>query len=176
MARLISRRFLPLLAVLFVAGCGGGSEDPGSPTSPTSPTPPPASGVAVVSGEWSGTSGFQQSGVTYINNMTASVTQSDRTIEGTFRFTSGLTDWRGQFTGTLAGTSPDTQFVGTLTMQANPSTGTGMCRSTVVVAGRSVSNSMRWEAESFTMMNEVSTQPASSCRGQFFTPVWNFFR
>lgn len=176
MARLISHRFLPLLAVLFVAGCGSGSEDPGTPTSPTSPTGPPPSGVALVSGEWSGNAGFQQNGVTYINGMTASVTQSDRNVEGTFRFTSGFTDWRGQFTGTLAGTSPDTQFVGTLTMQASASTGTGMCRATVVVAGRSVSSSMRWEAESFTMTNEVPTQPASSCRGQFFTPVWIFFR
>jgi hypothetical protein len=176
MARSITRRALPVLALLFVAGCGGSDNENSSPAGPSA-TPPPPSGVAVVSGEWNATAGFQQNGVTYISNMTASVTQTDRNVDGTFRFTSpGFSDWRGRFTGTLAGTSPDTQFVGTLTMQADPSTGTGLCRSSVVVAGRSISNSMRWEAESFTMVNDVPTQPASSCRGQFFTPVWIFFR
>jgi hypothetical protein len=176
MARSRTCRLLPLLAVFFMTGCGGGSDDPGTPTSP-SPPPPPASGVAVIAGEWSATSDFQQNGVRYISNMTASVVQTDRNVEGTFRFTSpGFTDWRGRFSGTLAGTSPDTQFVGNVTVEADSATGTGICTANVTMAGRSVSNSMRWEAPSFTMTSNVPTQPPHACRGQLFTPLWIFFR
>lgn len=170
-------RVLFLLASLAAAGCGDES-DSGNPGSPTGPSnPPPASGVANISGSWNGTSDFQQNGVRYISNTTASITQNDRNVEGTIRFTSqGFTDWQARFSGTLAGTSPDTQFVGIVTVESASSTGTGICTGQMTMAGRSISNSMRWEAPSFTMASNVPTQPASACRGQFFTPVWIFFR
>ena len=92
-------------------------------------------------------------------------------------FTSpGWEGWRANFSGTLAGTSPDTQFVGNVTMTAPSNTGTGQCVGEVTMAGRSIASSMRWEAPSITLSPDVPTQPASACRGTVFTPVWIFFR
>jgi len=168
---------LLVLVSLLASGCGG-SDDPGDPAPPTAPTPqPPSSGVANISGNWSGTSDFQQNGVHSVSNTTATITQNDRNVEGTVRFTSpDFAGWQARFTGTVAGTSPDTQFVGTVTVESPSSTGTGVCTGQMTMAGRSISNSMRWEAPSFTMVSNVPTQPPHACRGQLFTPIWIFFR
>jgi hypothetical protein len=172
----LSRCGLLVVALTFVAGCG--DEDPGStPAPPTAPTPPPPSGVAVISGNWTGASSFQQNGIFYNSNTTATLTQNDRAIAGTIRFTSsGWESWRADVSGTVAGTSPDTQFVGTITVQSNSTTGTGICTGNVVMAGRSIANSMRWEAQQLTLSSNVPTQPASACMGTVFTPVLTFTR
>jgi hypothetical protein len=168
-----------LLFVTFLAiGCGGG-DDPSTPAGPSSPapTPPPPSGVAVISGTWSGTSDFQQNGTRYVSNFTATIGQNDRTIQGNIRFTSaGWENWQATISGTVAGTSPDTQFVGTIDMQAPSRTGTGICTAQVTMAGPSLAASMRWEAPRMFFTNNVPTQPLNACMGEVFTPVWIFFR
>jgi hypothetical protein len=168
-----------LLPVLLSLSCGGGDDGGSSTTTPMSPTPttPPPSGVATISGNWNGTSDFQQNGIRRVSNTTATITQNDRAVEGTVIFTSpGWEGWRANLTGTLAGTSPDTQFVGTVTVQSPSSTGTGICLGNVSMAGRSVSSGMRWEAPVLTMTSDVPSQPASACRGNLYTLVWIFFR
>jgi hypothetical protein len=174
-----SRSIVLVCAAVLAVSCGGGgnNDDSGSsPTAPTQPAPPP-SGVASVAGSWNATSDFQQNGIRYVSNATATITQSDRSVEGTVRFTSpGWEGWVATFSGTLAGTAPDTQFVGTVMVQSPSSTGTGVCQGEVTMAGPSVGNRMRWEAPSLTLSSNVPTQPASACRGTVFTLVWIFFR
>lgn len=168
-----------LLPVLLSLSCGGSDSGGSTPTTPTSSTPttPPASGVATIAGDWNGTSDFQQNGIRYISNTTATITQNDRAVQGSVVFTSpGWEGWRANLSGTLAGTSPDTQFVGNVTVQSPSSTGTGLCVGQVTMAGRSVASGMRWEAPMLTMSSDVPTQPASACRGDLFTLVWIFFR
>lgn len=174
-------RFAVLLLPLLVSSCGGGGNGGSSPTptAPTSTAPntPPASGVATISGNWNGTSDFQQNGIRYISNTTAAITQNDRAVQGSVVFTSpGWEGWRANLSGTLAGTAPDTQFVGNVTVQSPSSTGTGICVGEVTMAGRSVSSAMRWEAPMMTMSSDVPSQPASACRGNLYTLVWIFFR
>ncbi len=178
------RRALPVLltGLLTVSGCGdsdkilAGSSAP-TGTTLTTPSNPPPSGVAIITGPWSGTSDFQQNGIRYISNFTGDITQIDRHVEGTVRFTSpGWEEWVGRFNGTLAGTQPDTQFVGTLTLQSNSATGTGICSGQTIMAGPSRARSMRWEAPHITLSSNVSSQPPSACRGQVFAIIWIFFR
>lgn len=153
---------LPLVAVAACSADGEGS--PTAPSGPTSPTPP--SGVANVSGSWSGTSDWEQNNVHSISNATVSITQNDRTLTGTLTYTSSTYQgWGGTISGTVAGTSPDTQFVGTIELRAPPTTGTGTCIGTAIFAGRSVTNSLRWETSQLNIASNTPDQPASACRG-----------
>lgn len=168
-----------IVALLIVAGCSGGNgNEGGDPSTPTAPTgPPPPSGVALIAGNWTGTSDFQQNGIRFIANTTATFTQNDRGIAGTVRFTSpGWEGWQATVAGTLAGTAPDTQFVGNVVLQSPSATGTGVCNGQMTMAGPSVATSMRWEAPTLTMSPNVTTQPASACQGTVFTVVWIFTR
>jgi len=170
-----ARRAWPLAVLLFACACGSESTTD-SPTTPSDTTPPP-SGVASIAGSWNATSDFQQNGTRYISNMTATLTQNDRTVEGTFRFTSaGWQDWNGRISGVLVGNQGETQFAGTVLVESNSFTGTGICTGQMSLQGRVTSSSMRWEGPSFTMRSNVASQPASACRGELFTPVWIFFR
>lgn len=131
----------------------------------------------MIAGNWNGTSDFQQGGVRFISNTVATIGQNDRNVTGNIRFTSaGWEGWQANFSGTLAGTAPDTQFVGNIVLQAPSSTGTGVCSASFTMAGPSIGTSMRWETPVILMTNNVSTQPINSCRGQLLTLVWIFFR
>jgi hypothetical protein len=178
MSRLLVRAVVLLVLVLLSVSCGEGNDRGGASPNSASPTPvPPVSGVASIAGDWNATSDFQQNGIRYISNTTATITQNDRAVQGTVRFTSpGWEGWQATFSGTLAGPSTDTQFVGNVRVQSPSSTGTGTCVGEVTMAGRSVSSSMRWEAPTLTLSSDVPTQPASACRGTVFTLVWIFFR
>lgn len=167
------RRFRTItlgLAVVAAGACNSGSSG-GSPTGP-SPTPPP-SGVASVAGTWRGTSDFQQNGVRYISEITMSVTQSDRSVQGTVTFTSqGWEGWRGSFSGTLAGASPASEFIGPVTIQSNSSTGTGLCTGQATMSGPTSTTAMRWETPSIAITSNVPTQPPHACQGTVYTVVW----
>lgn len=169
-----------LLIALLAGGCAGSDDDGGStppPAASPTPTPPPPSGVASVAGNWNGTSDFQQSGVRFISNTRATLTQNDRTVQGSVTFTSpGWEGWRGTVLGTVAGTAPDTQFIGNVTVQSNSTTGTGICTGDVTMVGPSISTFMRWEAPTLTISSNVPTQPPNACRGTVFTVVWIFNR
>jgi hypothetical protein len=178
------RRFLPRLCVpiviaIAVAGCGdddsnGGSSTPTGPGNTTSNPPP--SGAALISGNWNGTSDFQQGGVRYISNVTMQVTQFDRRVEGNFTFTSPeYSGWGGTFTGQLTGTGSETQFAGTITLTMPTSTGTGTCIGQTVMSGRSSSTVMRWESPSMDLVPNGPT-PGEGCRGRVLTLVWIFGR
>jgi hypothetical protein len=65
----------------------------------------------------------------------------------------------------VAGTSPDTQFVGTIELRAPPTTGTGTCIGSAIFSGRSVSNSLRWDTSQLNIVSNAAGQPASACRG-----------
>jgi len=172
----------PLIVALFVmlllaTGCGKDDSGSSNPTAPgNTPSNPPASGVALVSGNWTGTSDFQQGGVHYVSNFTATVTQFDRNIEGTIRFTSpGWEGWTATFTGQVAGTNPDSQFTGNITMTTPTSSGTGTCGGQTVMAGKSINTSMRWESLSMNLVTNGSSS-GGTCRGEILTLVWIFGR
>jgi hypothetical protein len=168
------------LAVVFVGSCGK-NDNGNSTTSPTpvgnTPQNPPASGVALVSGNWTGTSDFQQSGVRYISNFTATMTQFDRRIEGTIRFTSpGWEGWIATVNGQVAGTSPDTQFTGNIVLTTPTTTNTGTCGGQTVMAGKSINTVMRWEAASMILTPNGPGAADGACRGEILTLVWIFGR
>jgi hypothetical protein len=173
-------RVLALLVVMLVAaGCGDDDGGSSSPTGPGNrPSNPPPSGVALIAGNWNGTSDFQQGGQRFVSNLTATVTQFDRQVEGNIRFTSpGWEAWNATFTGQVAGTSPDTQFTGNVTLLSPSTTGTGTCIGTAVMAGRSINTVMRWEAPSMNLVtNGPTPTPPGGCRGEVFTLVWIFGR
>jgi hypothetical protein len=173
-------RALVLVAALVLAAACGNDDSSRGNTTPTpvgnTPSNPPPSGVALIAGNWIGTSDFQQNGVRSISNMTMSVTQFDRNVEGTFRFTSpAFSGWNGTLTGQITGTSSDSQFVGNITLTTPTSTGTGTCIARVTMAGRSLTNVMRWEAPS-TRIVPNGPDTGEGCRGEVLTIVWIFGR
>jgi hypothetical protein len=166
-----------LVALLFaVAGCsdkdedssGGGDGNPGGP----SPTPPP-SGVVSVAGTWNGTSDFQQNGTRYVSNLTASIRQTDRNVEGTLTFTSpGWSGWTATFTGQLSGNSPASQFFGNITVIAAPLSGGGTCTGQVSMSGETRANTLRWEAPVMNLVPSGTASGSTVCMGNVFTIVW----
>jgi len=156
--RRVTAVVLALLPLLVVAAFSG------SPAVQTAPAPP--SGVADISGTWSGTSDWEQHDVHAISGVTVSIDQDDRTINGTLAFTSpAYQGWSGTISGTLAGPSPDTQFVGTIELRAPASSGRGDCRGTGVFAGRSVATSLRWDTSRVTIAPSRAGLAASACHG-----------
>ena len=73
--------------------------------------------------------------------------------------------WSGTITGTVAGTAPDTQFVGTIELTAPAATGRGGCAGSAVFAGRSVSNSLRWDTTQLTIAPNDDGPSGVVCRG-----------
>ena len=149
---------LPLLPVMVVAAFSG------SPAVQTASAPP--SGVADISGSWSGTSDWEQHSVHAISGVTLSIDQNGRTANGTLAFTSpAYQGWSGTITGTLAGEAPDTQFVGTIELRAPGTTGARTCVGNAVFAGRSVSSSLRWDTSQMDVRSSADGESASGCRG-----------
>ena len=156
--RRVTTVVLTLLPLMVVAAFSG------SRTVQTAPAP--RSGVANISGAWSGTSDWEQHGVHSTSGVMLSIDQDDRTVTGTLAFTSpAYQGWSGTITGTLAGTAPDTQFVGTIDLHAPLSAGGGDCRGRAVFAGPSASSSLRWDTSHVIIAPSRSGLPASACRG-----------
>ena len=152
-----------VLALLPIVAVTAGSGSPAVPHGPTAPTPP--SGVANISGHWTGTSAWAQNDIHAISNVTIALDQNDRLVTGTLAWGApAFEGWRGTITGTVAGTSPDTQFVGTIELVAPVATGSGTCRGSAVFSGRSASQSLRWDTTQLTIAN-ADGEPASACRG-----------
>ena len=150
-----------VLALLPIVAVTAGS---GSSTVPHSLAAPP-SGVADISGHWTGTSAWAQHEVHAISNVTIALDQNDRLVTGTLAWEAPAYEgWSGTITGTVAGTSPDTQFVGTIDLVAPAAAGNGTCSGSAVFSGRSVSRSLRWDTTQLTIAN-ADGQPAEACRG-----------
>jgi hypothetical protein len=153
-----------VLALLPIVAVTAGSGAPTVPNGPTAPTPP--SGAANISGRWTGTSAWAQNEVHAISNVTIALDQDDRLVTGTLAWEAPAYEgWSGTITGTVAGTSIDTQFVGTIELAAPAAAGSGTCRGTAVFAGRSVSQSLRWDTSQLNIVSNAGGQPASACRG-----------
>ena len=156
--RRVTTVVLTLLPLMVVAAFSG------SRTVQTAPAP--LSGVANISGTWTGTSDWEQRGVHSISGVTLSIDQDDRIVTGTLAFTSpAYQEWSGIIAGTLAGTAPDTQFVGTIDLHAPASAGGPACRGTAVFAGRSVATSLRWDTSRVTIGPGREGVAAPACRG-----------
>ena len=167
--RRITAVVLALLPLMAVAAFSG------SPAVPTASAPP--SGVANISGAWTGTSDWDQQAAHVISAVTVSIDQHDRAVNGTLAFTSpAYRGWRGTITGTVAGTSPDTQFVGTIALHAPPTLGPGSCTGHAIFAGRSLSNSLRWDTSQLNIVSSPDDQPTSACRGLLRDVVLNIGR
>jgi hypothetical protein len=177
----LCRAALVLLAtVTLAAGCGGSSDSTESPTAPStltvSTSSPPPSGVPAIAGTWSGTSDFESNNnVHLITTLSITVTQNSRNVAGTVQFNgSGWTRWRGSFTGTLSDTL-DNAFIGSVSLQAEPSTGTGICTGQMRMSGVTSAKSMRWEAVSLTMAPSTPSQ-SPACLGTVRNIAWIFNR
>jgi hypothetical protein len=152
-----------VLALLPIVAVTAGS---GSTTVANGPTAPTPSGVANVSGHWTGTSTWAQGEVHAISNVTIELDQNDRLVTGTLALGAPAYEgWSGTITGTVAGTSPDTQFVGTIELVARPAMGSGACTGSAVFSGRSVSQSLRWDTTQLTIAPNADGRPAAACRG-----------
>lgn len=171
-------------SIIFVAlltaatGCGGDSDSGSSPSTPTGPTSPaPPSGVPNISGNWSGTSDFERpNNLHTITTVTLSLTQTDRNVSGTVRFpASGWESWRGTVSGMLSGTV-DPEFSGTVTLESEPTTGTGVCSGQMTMNGRSFSNQMRWDAPVLTMSPSAGPTEQQACLGTVRNIAWIFNR
>jgi hypothetical protein len=156
---------LALLPLATVAACSSDDDSwPIGPGGAASPTPP--SGVANVSGNWSGTSDWEQTDVHTIATVAMAIEQQDRAVTGTLTFTStAYRGWSGTIEGTVAGRAPDTQFVGTIEVRSPATTGSGACIGSAVFSGRSVSDSLRWDTTQLTVASNTDGQRASACRG-----------
>lgn len=165
------RARLLLVALALVCGCDddGGSGAPGGGPSPT----PPPSGVVSLAGSWTGTSDFQQNGIRYISNLSATIRQTDRTVDGTITFTSsGWSGWTAQITGQLSGNSPESQFFGNITVNAAPQSGGGTCTGTMQMSGVTRTNTLRWEAPILSIRPTGSNAGSTVCIGDVLTIVW----
>lgn len=159
--RLVAAIVLALLPIVAVTAGSGSLTVPNGPTGPT-----PPSGVANVSGNWIGTSTWAQNEIHAISNVTIDLDQDDRVVTGTLAWASpAYAGWSGTITGTVAGTSPDTQFVGTIELISPAATGGGVCAGSAVFSGRSVSESLRWQTTQLTIAPDADGQSASACRG-----------
>jgi hypothetical protein len=167
--------FAAAAALVAACACGDGGDDGSTPTGPTNTTPPP-SGVANISGSWNGTSDFEQANNQHlITNVSLAVRQNDRSVEGTVTFTAAnMQSWRGTFNGNLSG-SVDTEFLGTISLQAEPTTGTGVCTGQMLMNGRVTARTMNWAAGSLTMSPSTPSQ-APACLGTVRNVAWLFNR
>ena len=153
-----------VLALLPIVAVTAGSGSPTLPNGPTSPTP--SSGVANISGHWTGTSAWAQHEVHAISTVTIALDQDDRAVTGTLAWEApAYAGWSGTIAGTVAGTSPDTQFVGMIELVAPAAAGRGTCTGSAVFSGRSASQSLRWDTTQLTIAPDANGQPAAACRG-----------
>jgi hypothetical protein len=166
-------RLTATIVVLALAAGAAACGDDGSPTAPSS-TP---SGVPVIAGAWTGTSDVEAAGNRHlITRITLSVTQNDRNVEGTIRFTdSTWSGWRGTFSGTVSGTV-DPEFVGLIRLEADSLTGTGLCQGQMTMSGRTTAASMRWDAASLSMTLNTAPTEQQACLGTVRNVAWIFGR
>jgi hypothetical protein len=151
------RAAVAALALLPLAGLAAGSTE-------VETSPAPASGVADISGGWRGTSNWERNTVHAMSRVSMAIAQDDQRVTGTLAFESpAYQEWSGTFTGAVAGTAPDTQFVGTLDMHAV--VGGTICTGTAVVSGRSVSGSLRWETSQLRLPFDADGEAVAACRG-----------
>ena len=150
------RAAVAVLALLPLAGLAAGSTE-------VETSPAPASGVADISGGWRGTSNWERNTVHAMSSVSMAIAQDDRQVTGTLTFGSpAYQGWSGTFSGTVAGTAPDTQFVGTIDVRAVGDDAT--CTGSAVVSGRSVSGSLRWETSRLQLTFDADGEPAAACR------------
>jgi hypothetical protein len=169
-------RRLLLAALVLVSGCNGdddgGSNNPGGPSN----TPPP-SGVVSLAGNWTGTSSFQQNGIFYNSNLSATIRQTDRTVDGTILFTSsGWSGWIATFNGQLSGNSPESQFFGNVSVQAAPQSGGGTCTGAMQMSGATRANTLRWDAPILSIRPTGTSAGSTVCLGDVLTIVWTLNR
>jgi hypothetical protein len=169
---------------LTAAACGGSeSTDSATVVGPTpspqsSPAPASSASLLNIAGDWSGRFGFEgTNNVKEFGEVTAVITQNGRQVAGTLLFSSpGWAGWKASFSGSLAGTIPDTQFVGTFDVQAPSATGTGVCVGQATFAGAATARAIHWEASTLPLTSNVPTQPSSACRGRVANAVSSLLR
>jgi hypothetical protein len=123
-----------------------------------------ASGVASVSGRWSGTSEWDHQEGHAVSHVSMSLEQHGRSVTGSLVYTSpAYRGWRGTIDGTVAGAVPDTQFVGTIDLRPPPGAGTEACTGSATFSGSSVSDSLRWETSQLTVRPNAPA-PSAACR------------
>jgi hypothetical protein len=148
-----------MLACLLIVAVAASTAD--GDASPMALTPP--SGVADISGPWSGTSDWERNTIHATGHVTMSIDQDDRTVTGTLAYRSPAhREWSGTISGTVAGAAPDTQFVGTIELRTPAASGSCVGRGTF--SGRSVEDALRWETSQLRIASNAEGQFTASCR------------
>lgn len=144
-------RTLLLVLTLITVACGS-SPTPLAPTPLPSvpvpdPFPPPLPPqVAQIAGEWTGTMQFLFQGVRGGVVTRAILQQTGRSVTGTWLVTTAGNDIRGDIRGMLDGAEASTVFVGTVTWNSAPATGTDRCVGTATFRGTAVPPVLTWES------------------------------
>lgn len=137
------RHVVATLIVVAAAACGGSGNSPTapSPPPPAAPTTPPT--VANIAGEWAGRISAVLEGEPGSIGVSVTLQQSGDQITGRWH-QPGSTNWRGELAGSLSGFGVGTTFAGTVTWDAERSTGTGRCVGRSTVSGTGSEPVLTW--------------------------------
>jgi hypothetical protein len=135
-------------ALCCVSGCGGDDAAPvtSNPTPvapPPAPPPPVVETVPRVQGAWRGTFEMQFNGVKTFGNVRMTLTQTDRTIQGTWNFEAPW-DWVGDVSGVINGVGSTATFAGSTSLTGEIATRTGKCHGQMTLSGSASDVSLRW--------------------------------
>jgi hypothetical protein len=126
-----------------------------------------------MAGTWRGTSDFQQVETHHISDVSVTIRQNDRIVDGTVSFTStGWSGWSATFTGQLSGNSSESQFFGNITFSATPQSGGGTCTGIVQVSGATRPNSLRWDGPTGRIGPTGTSGGSTVCVGDIRNLVW----
>ena len=139
-------RFVALALAVVGVACSGST--PAAPTATSTsnasapapapapaPTPTPAPpAIPQLGGVWSGTHEYQFDGMRGLIPITLTLTQSNRSLSGTWRSATALSEENGDFTGTIVGEGSTASVTGTVNIVADTARGVGRCRARATVS------------------------------------------
>lgn len=120
-----------------------------SRSTPTAPTP--ASQVASVAGNWTGTLRAIIDDSPGTIAVTFEIRQTDRDITGSWQAT--RQDLAGSITGTLTGTGTNTRFVGDFSMNSVSTQPGQRCTGSAHVEGIAAASALTWTSPGFDIVN-----------------------
>lgn len=159
-------RLVALVAcALCVSGCGGDDAPApvtSTPTPVAPPAPPPVETVPRMEGAWRGTFEMQFNGTRTFGIVRMTLTQTDRTIRGTWNFEPPW-DWVGDLSGVINGVGSTATFAGSTSLTGEIATRTGKCHGQMTLSGSASDVALRWTSPGATL---------SDCGGAPAGIVW----
>ena len=158
----LSRLVALVACALCVSGCGGDDAAPApvtsNPTPVAAPPPPVVETVPRVEGAWRGTFEMQFNGVKTFGIVRMTLTQTDRTIRGTWNYEAPW-DWVGDVSGVINGVGSTATFAGSTSLTGEIATRTGKCHGQMTLSGTASDVALRWTSPAVTL-SDCSGAPA----------------